>query len=140
MKTNLIIKALVVLMTLSAPAQTREEVVAAVVIHEAGGEGIRGMEAVMEVVQNRSKERNLTAFQVVTERKQFSCLNRISLNGLVQKARSHSHWHEAIKLARTGSRTDWTRGANHYHATSVKPGWPKSSQTAKIGRHIFYRF
>ena len=36
---------------------------------------------------------------------------------------------------------DITEGATHYHATYVRPDWARTkTKTARIGRHIFYRW
>jgi len=36
---------------------------------------------------------------------------------------------------------DFTKGATHYHADYVSPDWAsKKTQTATIGKHIFYRW
>ena len=60
---------------LRAPVGAERALIASVIIAEAGGEGREGMEAVWEVIHTRAKERKLSYTRVVTQRKQFSCLN-----------------------------------------------------------------
>ena len=48
------------------------ETVVACLVLEAGGEGTVGMEAVNEVIHNRSKKQKKSLYQIVTARKQFS--------------------------------------------------------------------
>lgn len=55
----------------------------------------------------------------------------------------YKKWIEAKKLARkllTDRGTDVTNGANHYHASYVKPFWVPhmKEKTATVGNHIFY--
>jgi spore germination cell wall hydrolase CwlJ-like protein len=127
------------LIAASALAQTQQDVVAAVLVHEAGGEGLRGMEAVLEVIHTRANRAGSSLYEVVTRRFQFSCLNRTSPAQLVKSARRHPRWNEAVDLVRQGRvKTNWTRGATHYHEITINPGWP--NRVAKIGRHVFYRF
>jgi len=128
-----------IILCFSASAQTRQEVVAAVLIGEAGGEGSKGLEAVLEVIHERAKASHTSTYRVVTKRFQFSCLNRISPKRLVQIARRHHRWSEAMNLAGLVKvQTNWTRGANHYHAITINPGWP--NKVCEIGNHAFYRF
>lgn len=126
---------------IKAVAQTHQEVVAAVLISEAGGEGLRGMQAVLEVVHTRARQTGLNLYLTVVAPFQFSCLNQTSPKSLVKKSQNHPLWAEALRLARVRNvKTNLTRGANHYHEITIDPGWPAQSRTTRIGRHIFYKF
>ena len=108
-------------------AQTSSDIIATTLILEAGGEYSAGsMQAVHEVIINRSAKRNLSAAQVCLQPYQFSCWNSGNL---------------ATKLAIAASEpTNLTHGADHYHADYCDPYWNKSMKvTIVIGRHIFYR-
>lgn len=132
---------------------TKEEVVAACIIAEAGGEGTIGMYAVMAVIKNRSRGSvsPTSWYNVVTKKKQFSCFNN-GINSVVAKAKTHDNWKTALNFveAAKGNMVDPTKGATHYHVctgpSKVSPYWThpnfggknkKCIVTAVIGRHVF---
>lgn len=117
------------------------EVVVATLILEAGGEGKVGMEAVNEVIQNRSKRRKQSLYRVVTEPLQFSCFNA-GIEKAVERAKKHPKWQEAIDILRSPI-TNHTLGSDHYHTLKVKPKWGRELLrrgygTKVIKNHIFY--
>lgn len=127
------------------PCPYANDVVVATIIMEAGGEyDIGALEAVYEVIKTRAKKRNKTLAQVCLQRKQFSCWNGKadgikSLEATIAKAKKHPRWEIAERIL--GSNTNFTNGADHYHANYInKPYWADSMiVTVKIGRHIFYK-
>jgi spore germination cell wall hydrolase CwlJ-like protein len=130
---------LALLFPIMAAAATEREIVAATLILEAGGEyHIGSMEAVHEVIQNRAKSRRQTLSEVCLSRWQFSCWNGVSVDSGIAKAKRHPRWDRAMAIV--GTVTNYTHGADHYHADYVTPWWAKHmTRTAVIGRHIFYR-
>jgi len=137
------------------------DIVAAALIGEAGGEGEKGMQAVMNVIMNRVKGGDpfRGAVNVVLKPKQFSFFNEYNdgkeqMQDIINKAAKHPYWAQAKELAIVGMRgklQDLTGGATHYHVTSgpskVSPKWsnPKfggknreASATNTIGRHTFF--
>ena len=118
-----------------------QTVVAATLILEAGGEYDKGsMEAVYEVIHNRSVKRNKSYDEICLQKKQFSCWNDKNIDNNIKKASQHPRWDEAIKITNKKPITNYTKGADHYHADYVNPYWAKSLvNTTKIGRHIFYK-
>jgi N-acetylmuramoyl-L-alanine amidase len=130
----------------TAPAQTvtvtASDIVTATLILEAGGEYSEGaMQAVYEVIVNRSTKRELMQYEVCLERLQFSCWNGSVQDKLAQldKAKRHPRWREAFAITLQPV-TSYTGGADHYHADYCNPYWNKHMKiTAKIGRHIFYK-
>tara|TARA_R110002020_G_scaffold284030_1_gene499656 strand:+ start:584 stop:1015 length:432 start_codon:yes stop_codon:yes gene_type:complete len=137
----ILITALTTLSNLSAvEGITLEEYIAATLILEAGGEYDRGaMQAVYEVILNRAAKRRLTAQEVCLQRRQFSCWNSGRIDALLGKAKRHPRWHEALIIVNSAP-TNYTGGADHYHADYCNPYWASSMQrTIKIGRHIFYK-
>jgi spore germination cell wall hydrolase CwlJ-like protein len=115
--------------------------VAATLILEAGGESdSRAMEAVYEVIVNRSEKRNLSTEDVVLQRKQFSCWNNISRHAaLIAHAKKHPKWDRAVQITQSPV-TNHTNGADHYHADYVNPYWAKHmTKTITIEKHIFYK-
>lgn len=126
----------------AAAKPTPTEVVAAVLIAEAGGERdpARSMRAVREVIQMRAWQQQRTELAVVTAPRQFSCLNRTTTARLVAAAKSHPQWPAAARLAAApvAQATVWQ--ANHYHAATINPAWAKGARPiAIVGGHYFYR-
>ena len=126
------------------------EIITATLIGEAGGEGYDGMHAVMNVIQNRAKWDKDRFLGVVLRRKQFSYLNKVTVEGmpvqeLVRSAKKHPKWDMAAELvtaAIEGKLRDITGGADHYHATWLEryPSWSRSmTVTKRLGQHIFYK-
>lgn len=130
--------------SLTSPAAeitvTDMEIVSATLILEAGGEYVKGaMEAVNEVIYNRSIARKLARWEVCLQPKQFSCWNSGDILPLLAKAKRHPRWSEAMRIA-TSDITSYTAGADHYHADYCSPSWASAlTQTTKIGRHVFYK-
>lgn len=124
----------------AANAHTDEVIIAATLILEAGGEYAAGaMQAVHEVICTRAWKRNLTRRQVCLQRMQFSCWNSGNIDKLVAKAQRHRRYFEAVAIINSKI-TDYTSGADHYHADYCSPYWaPSMKVTATIGRHIFYK-
>ena len=129
-------------------ADYEKTIVATTLILEAGGEYDEGsLEAVYEVIHNRSIKRNETYKEVCLRYKQFSCWNNIhtpfrvkEIDKNIRKAKSHPRWSEAYEIASNPCKTNYTKGADHYHADYVNPYWAKSlTKTVVIGRHIFYK-
>lgn len=118
---------------------TPSEVVTATLILEAGGEYSTGaMEAVHEVIMTRSKQRGITPAEVCLQRLQFSCWNSKRVSQM-RKAKRHKRWNEALGIIQSEI-TNYTAGADHYHADYCDPYWAKQMKvTATIGRHIFYK-
>ena len=118
-----------------------QTIVATTLILEAGGEYDEGsLEAVYEVIYNRAIKKNQSFSEVCLARKQFSCWNGKDIDKTIEKASKHPRWNEALKIAYSDPTTNYTKGADHYHADYVDPYWAKSmKKTVKIGRHIFYK-
>jgi spore germination cell wall hydrolase CwlJ-like protein len=121
---------------------TEEQLVAATLILEAGGEkDPRAMVAVYEVLYNRATKRGTSPAHEAFRRKQFSCWNNIEKrSALFRKATNHSKFDKAYSIVCAGKNTNITDGADHYHANYVNPYWAKSmTKTTTIENHIFYR-
>ena len=118
-----------------------QTIVAATLIMEAGGEYYEGsLEAVYEVIYNRAIKKNQSFSEICLAPKQFSCWNGKDIMSAVEKASRHPRWNEAMKIAYEDPKTNYTMGADHYHADYVRPYWADSlTRTVKIGLHIFYK-
>lgn len=146
MKTLTLLLAL--LLTLNAEAMTRYEadVIAAVLVLEAGGEGRIGMEAVAESIWNRADRPRWwgrTPYDVAVKPWQYSCLNGISGEQAITKAQRHAQWPTAQSIVNrfnSGNRTNHSKGATHYYAPKkANPSWKdKLPLTAVIGNHRFH--
>lgn len=130
---------LTLLLAANAFAVTDREIVAAVLVAEAGIDGERGLICVMEVVNTRSIERRLSHVAVVRQRKQFSVLNGVTPAALVAKSSKHRLWPVALRIAGSPVTTNYTRGATHFESVHFKvPSWGKSgTEVAIVGRHRF---
>jgi N-acetylmuramoyl-L-alanine amidase len=124
-----------------ANSQRATEIVAATLILEAGGESdYRAMLAVNEVIHNRAKKRKLSIDAVCLQRLQFSCWNGIDVSAGIAKAKKHSKWSTALRIASSKSITNHTLGSDHYHTHRVNPSWNKRlTKTVIIQNHIFYK-
>ena len=123
-----------------APVGAERHLIAAGIIAEAGGECREGIEAVWEVIHNRTQQRKRGYTTVVTRRKQYSCLNNTTTTSLKRRMSQHTFylWVYHVLLSTT-PKTNHTGGANHYHATRVSPKWAKGQKQTRIGRHRFYK-
>lgn len=125
-----------------ATGATHQDIVATTLILEAGGEYSEGaMEAVHEVIYNRSIKRNKSMSEVCLQKWQFSCWNDKDIDQNIAKAKKHPRWNQAMKIVNTAEMTNYTHGADHYYADYIKPPyWAKSmTRTTQIGRHIFFK-
>lgn len=112
---------------------------------EARGEGIKGMQAVANVVMNRVKAGGwygASVKDVVLKPKQFSCWNENDPNRAIILAANDAQLAQARSIAEqaiAGTLPDITGGATNYHAKSITPYWAASmTKTATIGNHVFY--
>ena len=143
----------------AAPAAAPQDTVLAQVIaehrclsealyYEARGEGIKGQQAVAEVVFRRMNVGTYghSICAVVHEgENRPGCQFSFTCNGALHRPRDASAWLKSEQLAAqilTGAVTlhNTTGDATYYHAISVMPYWaPKLRKTAQIGNHVFYR-
>lgn len=117
------------------------QVIAAVLVLEAGGESERGMQAVHEVIMNRAKDSGLSPLTIATAPKQFSALNKIAPRKAIALAKEHPRWKIALEITSRGTLTDITKGATHYYARRTRaPYWARGmTVTARIGNHTFLK-
>lgn len=115
---------------------------------EARGEGLKGMQAVANVVMNRVNAGSwygASVKDVVLKKWQFSCWNDGDPNKKVIENMTPAQLEAsgALAIARkaiAGDLADITGGATHYHNKHIKPSWALSmKRTATIGNHIFYK-
>jgi spore germination cell wall hydrolase CwlJ-like protein len=130
---------------------------------EARSDGEYGMYAVANVIKNRAesplnKKRGYRLYGkgiqgVISKNKAFSAWNDGDPNrekmltldpaGSSLSGRDLEAWKSALKIASDvvdGKKPDITKGATHYHTTSILPRWASAGdKTGVIGSHIFYK-
>lgn len=121
---------------------------ATAIYFEARGESVKGQRAVGEVILARTRQpgRPNTVCGVVYEgsHRSTGCQFSFTCDGIADIVRNSGAWARAKRVAAlvltSRGRKKVSRGATHYHATSVRPYWASSMvKVARIGSHIFYR-
>ena len=118
-----------------------DQLVAAVLVAEAGGEGYQGLRAVHETICNRAKAKGWSRQRVVLQPKQYSCLNKCDPDRLIAICKHHKAWNGALKVAMSKP-GNITKGATHYDNVGRwgKPEWAKEmKEVATIKHHVFYK-
>jgi len=139
---------------------TIEEIVAATIVDEAGGEknAYEGMQAVLNVIMNRVNGDVRKAAMQCLKPYQFSGWNKVnkkdsdSIKKYIDSKKSHARFKIALDLvnqAKSGSLKDITSGANHFLNVQLTkqqrsggklPSWyNKDKVVADIGRHQFLK-
>lgn len=110
---------------------------------EARGEGLIGMQAVGEVIRNRSKQRGITYEDVCLQRKQFSCWNNKGDAMLKIAKFGRSDYEIAAQAWRLSKNSNLTGGANLYANLEIcSPDWSRSDKvkrTVKVLHHTFFK-
>ena len=119
---------------------------ASTLIGEAGGEGIKGMQAVANVIMNRARGDFSKVGAVCLKPYQFSMWNgkRDQIKFVVHKAKAHARWKDAMLLiqqAKDGKLQDITGGSDFYFNPKLAmPKWANQfEKTYTIGQHDFYK-
>jgi len=128
--------------------QAAEESCLAVAIYfEARSESEMGQKAIAKVILNRTKNPNFpnTICGVVYQNadRRSGCQFSFACDGIPDEPKSGPAWARAKEIARLAMEGDMgiaeIKGATHYHADYVNPGWSNMlKRLGKIGRHIFY--
>jgi len=122
-----------------------QQVVAAVLMAEAWGEGETGMTAVAEVIQVRAQAAGRSPLWVVQQPRQFSCLNRAEPRELIRRFWRHPDFDVALEIARRlynspEALAGFAKGATHFERAGTRAYWTAGHQpVARIGRLHFYR-
>ena len=132
----------------NAPDRDHRSLLAAVIIAEAGGEGRKGMEAVYEVIWQRASLQERSYLAVITQRKQFSCLNGVKHEDLIKRMSKHKHY-EWVRWGLLsfppltvhtchGEKVIRNRADHYFAHKKVKPYW-SNGKGKVIGNHTFER-
>ncbi len=144
MKKLLIIFALLSCSSSVHAATYGQQVVAAVLLAEARGEGLQGMAAVAEVMRRRADAQGVTMLAVARPGA-FSSLNGTTHDKLLKKFQHHPLFPRALEIARIaynqpGRLPNLTLGATHFTHKAETPYWAEGhTPVAVIGNHAFYR-
>lgn len=121
-----------------------QQVVAAVLLAEARGEGTEGMIAVAEVMRRRADAAGVSLLRVARPGA-FSSLNGKTQDQLLKEFHRHPLFPKALEIARIAynepSRLrDITQGATHFTHKAEQPYWAVGHKpVVVIGNHAFYR-
>ena len=122
-----------------------QKIVAAVLVAEAGIDGVRGMTAVAEVIRSRADARGTTMLAEVQRSGQFTPVVRLgSGDAVYKKFCRYPQYAAALKIAKTAYNTPeklpgLSKGATYYHEYQIRPYWiRRMSRVAVVGRHYFY--
>ena len=146
-----------------APTKGERDLVSAVIVAEAGGEGATGMQSVYEVLWKRASLSGRTYTQVVTRRHQFECITGRKHSEFIAWAKGK--WPDQFKEVQSmlrfppltvhtvpaGQRKTNTNRADHYFALKsmpkvggvrTPPYWSKSYNPVKDakGKTVGWRF
>lgn len=115
---------------------TDEEIeVAKTIAMEACGEGFIGMYAVANVIANRSKEYNLTPYEIVKQKNQFVGFTHANREKRFSECKEESLYLATHLL----NLVDITKGALYFKTQyEIKRKWHRV-KTIKIGNHEFWR-
>ena len=114
---------------------------------EARGETVKGQFAVAEVIMNRVESARFPdsvcgVIKQGTGRK-YQCQFTYTCDGHPERISEPRAFERVSKVARAvmdERAPDLTKGATHYHTTSVRPKWSRVyTKAAAIGVHLFYR-
>lgn len=136
-----------IILTVGSPtvraATYGQQVVAAVLMAEAWGEGREGMIAVAEVIRNRADKEGISPLAIVKQPRQFTSLNNTTPPQLIRKFWKARDWEIALEISRMlynepEKLPGITNGADHYD--NGRPYWAKGrTPVAVVGSHKFYR-
>jgi spore germination cell wall hydrolase CwlJ-like protein len=122
-----------------------QKIVAAVLVAEAGIDGLRGMTAVAEVIRRRADVRGTTMLTEVQRSGQFTPVVKLgSVDAVYKKFYRYPQYSVALKIAITAYNTPkklpgLSKGATYYHEYQIRPYWIRGmSRVAVVGRHYFY--
>jgi len=103
----------------------------AVAIHkEASGEGLLGQRSILDVIQQRMKDKHKTACQIIKEPGQFSW-DTTDVKATKQQLTRYRFVAKMLPVV---------KGATHFHTSKIiRPSWAKKMKVKlTLKNHIFY--
>ena len=129
----------------SAATSTRptygQQVVAAVLMGEAWGEGEAALIAVAEVIRVRADAAGLSPLAVVQQPFQFSCLNGIEPRELIGKFLRYRDFEVALRISRCmynspSELPGIAKGATHFERVGTRAHWTRGHQPVASGNRL----
>jgi spore germination cell wall hydrolase CwlJ-like protein len=113
------------------------------VFHESRGEQVPGQYAVAQVTMRRASYDPDKVCRVVYAKRQFSWTHQRAAKRNPARVDPDA-WKRSLRIAEVVLANqmlmDFSKGADHYHATYVRPRWAKHMERSRVlGRHAFYR-
>lgn len=118
---------------------TQEQCLSLAVYKEARGENYAGKVAVINVILNRARNRNLSACRVVFQKHQFSWASTWKYN--IKETQFFIPLVKSIVDKRRTKQYNPIK-ATHFHSKNMKrkPNWARKMMVvAVIGNHVFYK-
>lgn len=98
---------------------------------EARGESLRGRRAVLDVIYNRMRIRELTACQVMKQRSQFSWYSKSVKIKMEIKVLTEFFIVDAMQPVLPSN-------VEYFHTRQIRPSWTRNlKRVAIIGNHVF---
>jgi spore germination cell wall hydrolase CwlJ-like protein len=134
---------------LQATADSEIKCLATAIYFEARGEGVRGEEAVAQVILNRVKNpaypKTICGVVYQNAKSYHHCQFSFACDGVSDTVAEKAAWREALRIAHrilTGGDDDIVAeigDSTSYHNTDVAPQWANRMQRVdRIGHHVFY--
>ncbi|MBC7144666.1 MAG: cell wall hydrolase [Thioclava marina] len=111
---------------------------------EARGEGVKGQQAVAEVILNRVDDPRFpgSICGVVHQSNRRGCQFSWYCDGKADRVNNSAAYAKVAKVARAmidGAPRSLTVGATYFHTRTIRPSWSRRfDKTASIGHHVFY--
>lgn len=127
-------------------SEYQKDILVRTILGEARGEGLDGMEAVAQVIRNRTNSGRFPSdpAAVALQPSQFSVWNTGAGGGKTDYNKNSDLYRkaeQAVERVFSGQVPDRTNGALFYHTPSVSPNWAGEVNkygTTQLGNHIFY--
>lgn len=144
LKKILLAAALFAATTLPAHANEKQiQCLAQNAYHEARGQGVSGMEAVTNVVINRTKDKRFpsTPCAVIKQRHKNSCqFSWVCANRTIKNKYQYDQAVSVVRRVYFNMTPDNTKGALYFHERHTKPSWTSRMRLSTIiGDHKFFR-
>ena len=125
------------------------QIVASCMVLEAGCDGVEGMQAVLNVILNRSDSYLHRMVPNVSKRGAFSSMSDVwhdpspNYSGIIRRAQAQPKEYvlalRIIQVMEAGRLWDNTYGSTHFHAHYIRPYWVSDMRyVTSIGGHTFY--
>ena len=125
------------------PDEAPRHCLAEIIYFEARGRSEAAKQAVAHVVLNRVADPRFPKAICAVVQQRDPCQFSWVCDGSQRQPREPADWQDALRVAAAmladPATRDPTRGALHFHARNVRPGWARSLlKVAELGDNLFY--